>query len=162
MAKINIKSEKITPFWGIFQVREQFSRYVGPFIDEVLGVRCASFGYQYSEIVSSLSRVYFFGGDCVEDVTSHLVPHLSLHPTLRTCSSDTILRCISELATANTTSMSSAPAWIAVPARERLWRPSRGTPRTSISVPTAAHRSMTACLPYGDGSARPSTTSSMS
>jgi hypothetical protein len=38
----------------------------------------------------------------VEDVTSHLMPHLSLHPTLRTCSSDTILRGISELATANT------------------------------------------------------------
>ena len=31
------------------------------------------------------------------------MPHLSLHPTLRTCSSDTILRAISELATGNTT-----------------------------------------------------------
>ena len=30
------------------------------------------------------------------------MPHLSLHPTLRTCSSDTILRGISELATSNT------------------------------------------------------------
>ena len=66
-------------------------------------MRCASFGYQYSETVGSLYSVYFCGGDCVEDVTSHLMPHLSLHPTLRTCSSDTILRCISELATANTT-----------------------------------------------------------
>ena len=106
MAKINIKSEKITPFGGIFQVRELFSRYVGPVIDEVLGLRCASFGYQYSEIVGSLSSVYFCGGDCVEDVTSHLMPHLSLHPTIRTCSSDTILRGISELATANTTYVS--------------------------------------------------------
>ena len=35
MAKVNIKSEIITPFGGIFQVREQFSRYVGPVIDEV-------------------------------------------------------------------------------------------------------------------------------
>lgn len=41
--------------------------------------------------------------DYVEDVKIHLMPHLSLHPTLRTCSSDTILRGISELATANTT-----------------------------------------------------------
>ena len=31
------------------------------------------------------------------------MPHLSLHPTLRTCSSDTILRGISELSCANTT-----------------------------------------------------------
>ena len=103
MAKLSIKSERITPFGGIYYVRELFSRYIGPVIDEVLGLRCTSYGYQYSEIVGSLSSVYFCGGDCVEDVTSHLMPHLSLHPTLRTCSSDTILRGISELATANTT-----------------------------------------------------------
>ncbi len=84
-------------------MRELFSRFVGPVVDKVLGLRCTSFGYQYSEIAGSLASVYFCGGDCVEDVTSHLMPHLSLHPTLRTCSSDTILRAISELATANTT-----------------------------------------------------------
>ena len=50
MAKIQIKSEKITPFGGIFHVRELFSRYVGPVIDEVLSLRCTSYGYQYSEI----------------------------------------------------------------------------------------------------------------
>ena len=83
-------------------MREQFSRYVGPVIDKVLGLRCTSYGYQYSEIVGSLSSVYFCGGGCVEDVTSHLMPHLSLHPIMRTCSSDTILRGISELATADT------------------------------------------------------------
>ena len=103
MPKVQIKSEKITPFGGIFHVREQFSRFVGPVIDKVLGLRCTSYGYQYSEIAGSLVSVYFCGDNCVEDVTSHLMPHLSLHPTLRTCSSDTILRAISELATGNTT-----------------------------------------------------------
>ena len=103
MAKVSIKCEKITTFGGIFHVREHFTRSVGPVIDKVLGLRCTSFGYQYSEIVGSLSSVYFCGGDCVEDVTSHLMPHLSLHPTLRMCSSDTILRGISELSCANTT-----------------------------------------------------------
>ena len=33
----------------------------------------------------------------MEDVTSHLMRHLSYHPMLRTCSSDTILRAIKEL-----------------------------------------------------------------
>ena len=103
VAKVSIKSEKITAFGGIFHVRELFSRFVAPIIDKVLGIRCTSFGYQYSEIVGSLASVYFCGGDCVEDVTSHLMSHLSLHPTLRTCSSDTILRAISELAVGNTT-----------------------------------------------------------
>ena len=78
MAKVQIKSEKVTPFGGIFHVRELFSRYMAPIIDKVLGQRCASYGYQYSEIVGSLSSVYFCGGDCVEDVTSQLMPLLLL------------------------------------------------------------------------------------
>ena len=53
MAKVSIKSEKITPFGGFFYVRELFSRYVGPVIDKVLGLRCMSYGYQYSEIFMS-------------------------------------------------------------------------------------------------------------
>ncbi len=57
----------------------------------------SNIGYQYSEIVRSLMSVYFCGGSCVEDVASHLMRHLSYHPTLRTCSSDTILRAIREL-----------------------------------------------------------------
>ena len=36
-----------------------------------------------------------------QDVTTHLTNHLSLHPTLRTCSSDTILRAIKELTQEN-------------------------------------------------------------
>ena len=63
MAKVQIKSERITPIGGIFHVRKQFSRYVGPVIDKVLGLRCTSFGYQYSEIAGSLASVYFCGGE---------------------------------------------------------------------------------------------------
>ena len=47
--------------------------------------------------------MYFGGGDCVEDVANHLMPLLSPYPNLRTYSSDTILRSIKELTTANTT-----------------------------------------------------------
>jgi len=56
MAKVSIKSEKITPFGGIFHVREEFSRFVGPIIDNLLALRCTSYGYQYSEIAGSLAR----------------------------------------------------------------------------------------------------------
>ena len=37
MAKVQIKSERITPFGGIFHVRELFSRYMAPIIDKVKG-----------------------------------------------------------------------------------------------------------------------------
>ena len=79
-------------------VMEQFDSMLSSVIDSTLGQRCSSIiGYQFSEIVRSLMSVYFCGGSCVEDVTSHLMRHLSYHPTLRTCSSDTILRAIREL-----------------------------------------------------------------
>ena len=81
MANIIIKSQKITPFGGIFHVMEKFDRYIGPVVDGELGLRCTTFGYQYSEITRSLMSVYFCGGDCVEDVTSHLMPSLApSHP----------------------------------------------------------------------------------
>ena len=37
VAKVRIKSEKITPFGGIFHVREQLSHYVGPVIGQSTG-----------------------------------------------------------------------------------------------------------------------------
>ena len=36
MAKVQIKSERITPLGGIFHVRELFPLFVGPVIDKVL------------------------------------------------------------------------------------------------------------------------------
>ena len=101
MAKIQIKSEKLTPFGGIFSIMEQFDSTLSSVIDSILGLRCRSFGYQYNEILRSLMSIYFCGGSCIEDVTTHLMNHLSLHPTLRTCSSDTILRAIKELTQEN-------------------------------------------------------------
>ena len=50
MAMVSMKSEKITPFGGIFHVRDHFSRFVGPVIDKVLGHRCKSFGYQSARL----------------------------------------------------------------------------------------------------------------
>ena len=64
-AKVQIKSEKLTPFGGIFQIMEQFNIILGKTIDSTLGLRCSSFGYQYSEIIRSLMCVYFCGGSCM-------------------------------------------------------------------------------------------------
>ena len=63
MAKVQIKSEKLTPFGGIFSIMEQFDSMLSPIIDQTLGQRCRSIiGYQYSEIIRSLMSVYFCGG----------------------------------------------------------------------------------------------------
>ncbi len=58
MAKIQIKSEKLTPFGGIFSIMEQFDSTLSSVIDSTLGLRCSSFGYQYSEIVRSLMSMF--------------------------------------------------------------------------------------------------------
>lgn len=59
MAKIQIKSEKLTPFGGIFSIMEQFDALLAQTIDSTLGLRCTMFGYQYSEILRSLCAYIF-------------------------------------------------------------------------------------------------------
>ena len=51
MAKIQIKSERLTPFGGLFSIMEQFDSTLSSVIDSTLGLRCGSFGYQYNEII---------------------------------------------------------------------------------------------------------------
>ncbi len=76
MAKVQIKSEKLTLFGGIFAIMERFDALLSQTIDSTLGLRSKFYGYQYSEILRSLMCVYFCGGSCVEDVTTHLMKHL--------------------------------------------------------------------------------------
>ena len=49
MAKVQIKSEQITPFGGIFSIMEQFDALLSKVIDLTLGKRCQPFGYSHSE-----------------------------------------------------------------------------------------------------------------
>ena len=51
MAKVAIKSEKLTTFGGIFSIMEQFDSNLSSVIDSTLGMRCRLYGYQYSEII---------------------------------------------------------------------------------------------------------------
>ena len=65
MAKLQIKSEKLTPFGGFFLIMEQFDALLAQTIDFTLGLRCTMFGCQYSEILRSLMCVYLCGGSCL-------------------------------------------------------------------------------------------------
>ena len=97
MAKIQLKYGKITAFGGLFPIMYKFNRVLNGIVNSTLGFRCKLFGYQNSEIIRSIMCVYFCGGTCIEDLSKHLIPCVSQHPKLRTCSSDTILRAIEEL-----------------------------------------------------------------
>ena len=77
MAKIQIKSYKVTPFGAIFSTIEKISQELKPFINKTFGQRCSSNGYKYGEIIRSLITVYFcVRGAYVEDVTRLETPTL--------------------------------------------------------------------------------------
>ena len=59
MVKVAIKSEKLSPFGGIFPIMEQFDSKLSSVIDSTLGMRCRLYGYQDSEIIRSLMSVLF-------------------------------------------------------------------------------------------------------
>ena len=77
MAKIQIKSEKLTPL-GVFFYYRVIYALLAQTIDFILGLRCTSYSYQYNEILHSLMCIYLFGGSCIEDVTRHLMNHSSI------------------------------------------------------------------------------------
>ena len=45
MTKVQIKSEKLTPFGGLFSIMEQFDSTLLSVIDSTLGLRCSSFHF---------------------------------------------------------------------------------------------------------------------
>ncbi|KDS74911.1 putative transposase [Parabacteroides distasonis str. 3999B T(B) 4] len=81
MAKVQIKSEKLTPFGGIFSIMEQFDALLAQTIDSSLGLRCTMFGYQYSEILRSLMCVYLCGGRHVLNIYSDNNTYANLFKT---------------------------------------------------------------------------------
>ena len=104
MTKLQIKSDRITSFGGIFLVNRLFDHFsLGKVINDTLGLRSTAYnGYQWDEIVKSLFDIYLCGGDHIENITS-LMPCLSQAPGSHVPSSDTIGRSIKQLATDNIT-----------------------------------------------------------
>ena len=80
MAKVSIKSEKITAFGGIFFVLDIFDRILSSVIDSHLGLRSKLIGYQYSEIIRAIFSVFCCGGDCMEDLNLYLKDVLAERP----------------------------------------------------------------------------------
>ena len=70
---------------------------LGKLVDGRLNVRCANYGFQYSDIMLALFCVYLCGGDHIEDITTILNKYLSTAPNARIPSSDTIARGLKEL-----------------------------------------------------------------
>ncbi len=53
--------------------------------------------YSWSDVIYSLLCIYLCGGDCIEDLYTHLKSHFCNNPFVKTPSPDTVLKRMSEL-----------------------------------------------------------------
>ena len=72
---------------------------LGKLVNGRLNVRCANYGYQYSDIMLALFCVYLCGGVHIEDTTTVLNKYLGTAPNAKIPSSDTLSRGLKELRT---------------------------------------------------------------
>ena len=102
MAKLQIKSETIATFGGIFHIMDTFERLgLDKLVDSSLGKRDVGWNaFQYSEVIEALFCNYLCGGDCLEDINM-LAPQLPLRPDTRIPNSDTVGRVLKSLTTEN-------------------------------------------------------------
>jgi len=104
MAKIQLKSDNITPYGGLFSIFKQFSSSgLRQTVDSYLGKRGKTdAAFTYGDIFASLFSSYLCGGDCIEDVMS-VKEFWNGHDKMRVASSDTIERALRKLSCENTT-----------------------------------------------------------
>lgn len=92
----------ISAFGGINFVFEYLERYnIGSLFNDSLPSLKRQSKYQWSDIISSILSIYMCGGDCVEDLHTHLKSHLSGNPYVKIPSPDTVLKRLSELSQDN-------------------------------------------------------------
>ena len=105
--KVQKISTNVSPFSGISFVNGAFDKIgMSQLIDNELGDRVKTVGFSYSDIIKNLCNVFYCGGDCAEDIQTHLGKHLKSIPGNHVPSADTISRGVKEIATDNSTFIS--------------------------------------------------------
>lgn len=104
MAKIQLKSDNINPFGGLFSILKQFDACgLRHAIDSTLGKRGSTkAAFTYGDVFASLFGSYLCGGDCIEDIMD-IKPFWDGRDKLRICSSDVVLRTLRKLSCDNVT-----------------------------------------------------------
>lgn len=101
--KVQKISSNVSSFAGISFVNNSLNTTgISQLIDNELGARVKTIGFSYSDIIKNLFNIFYSGGDCAEDIQTHLGKHLKSIPGNHVPSADTILRGIKELSTQNT------------------------------------------------------------
>ena len=101
--KLQKNTSTFSPFAGISFVNNEFDKSgMTQLIDKEIGMRTSTKGYTYANVIKNLSNVFYCGGDCAEDIQTHVGKDLKLIPDNVVSSADIVLRVVKELATNNT------------------------------------------------------------
>lgn len=95
-------SKSISAFGGInfvFKSLEE-GKYIGLF-DKYLPNLAGQSTYSWRDIIYSILSIYICGGDCIEDLQTHLKAHFQNNPFVNLPSSDTVLRRLKEVSEDN-------------------------------------------------------------
>ena len=102
--KITTSSENIQAFGGLNFISNEFNSLgLSQLIDNQLGGRGTFAQFSYSDIIKNYWLLAFAGGDCAEDIQTHLKTELCSTTGTNVCSADTLLRAQKELATSTKT-----------------------------------------------------------
>jgi len=75
--KVTYSEKKITPFGGLYFVFDLLNQNaIDDLINTHLGPRPANSCYRWSELFYGMLAILFGGGDCAEDISEHIGPHL--------------------------------------------------------------------------------------
>lgn len=93
-----IKSDPISAFGGANFVFDYLNKMnIGQICNDRLPPMVNQSKYSWKDIFYSLKSVYLCGGDCIEDLQTHLNPHFINNPFVKLASPDTVLRRLSQL-----------------------------------------------------------------
>lgn len=94
-----LKSTEISAFGGINFVFKHLQDYsIENILNENLPVLCNQSKYSWKDILYSILSIYLCGGDCIEDLHTHLKVHFKNNPFLNLPSPDRVLARLKELA----------------------------------------------------------------
>lgn len=93
-----IKSDPISAFGGVNFVFDYLNKInIDKLCNDSLPQMAHQSQYSWKDIFYSLQTVYLCGGDCIEDLQTHLKSHFINNPFVKIASPDTVLRRLSEL-----------------------------------------------------------------
>lgn len=96
------KSTSLSAFGGINFVLEYLHNHkLSSIFNKHLPTLKAQSSYSWNDIICSLLSIYLCGGDCIEDLQTHLKDHFHKNPYIKLPSPDTVLKRLSELSVDN-------------------------------------------------------------